>query len=663
MKDMSEKKATWIWFFGDFELHHHKKISMQREERGHLYPAPWRVYDCNRQVRFRRTFELEKPETVTFYLDGAGYVEIGGRRYASGETVSLAAGTHAILAPVMNEYGMPALFADGDTVRTDASWEATSFDQNWSQVGCWNLCDPAVRPSEFSLPTTRQDYVRTIPVDGGVVYDFGKETYIRLVLSGMETGSEIRLCYGESFEEAMDFEFAVISDRLLVTEPTHVFPARACRYVRIVGKQPREVSGLYEYLPFEVKCRFDCPDQEIRKIWEVAEYTFRLNSRMFYQDGIKRDRWVWSGDAYQSYFFNYYSYFDKEIIKRTILALRGGDPIASHLNTIVDYSLYWLVSLADYYRYTGDREFLSRIYSRAVGLMRYCEQFENAEGLIEGREGKDWTFIDWSDMDKTGAMAIMQMLYCRAAEAMATCAETVGDTESRDRYREKADTLRGVIRDVYWNRDKGAFVTTVHGKTPSEEVRRHANIFAVLMGFADAEMQASILERVLLNEEIPAITTPYFQLYELEAFCRLGRQDLVTERMRSYWGGMLREGATSFWEEYDPRMSGMEHYGMYGWKFDKSLCHAWGAGPLYLLGRYYAGIEPASDGYETFTVRPVLGGLPGFDITVPVKNGTVRVKLDGACAEITATCGGGTAQIGGKTYPLEAGVTLAVSLT
>ena len=100
---------------------------------------------------------------------------------------------------------------------------------------------------------------------------------------------------------------------------------------------------------------------------------------------------------------------------------------------------------------------------------------------------------------------------------------------------------------------------------------------------------------------------------------------------------------------------------MYGWKFDKSLCHAWGAGPLYLLGRYYAGIEPTSDGYETFTVTPVLGGLPAYDITVPVKDGSVRVCLDGDRAEILSTRAGGTAVVFGKSCPLTAGETLIVS--
>lgn len=41
---------------------------------------------------------------------------------------------------------------------------------------------------------------------------------------------------------------------------------------------------------------------------------------------------------------------------------------------------------------------------------------------------------------------------------------------------------------------------------------------------------------------------------------------------------------------------------MYGRKFGKSLCHAWGASPIYLLGKYYLGIKPTSAGYATYLV-------------------------------------------------------------
>ena len=58
---------------------------------------------------------------------------------------------------------------------------------------------------------------------------------------------------------------------------------------------------LYEYADLKDKGSFTCNDEEINKIYDVAKYTLHLNTREFFIDGIKRDRWVWSGDAYQSY--------------------------------------------------------------------------------------------------------------------------------------------------------------------------------------------------------------------------------------------------------------------------------------------------------------------------------------------------------------------------
>ena len=94
------------------------------------------------------------------------------------------------------------------------------------------------------------------------------------------------------------------------------------------------------------------------------------------------------------------------------------------------------------------------------------------------------------------------------------------------------------------------------------------------------------------------------RFYELEALCAMGEQNYVLKEMKDYWGGMLKLGATSFWEEYNPAKKGAEHYAMYGREFGKSLCHAWGASPIYLLGKYYLGVKPTSAGYATYIVEP-----------------------------------------------------------
>ena len=111
--------------------------------------------------------------------------------------------------------------------------------------------------------------------------------------------------------------------------------------------------------------------------------------------------------------------------------------------------------------------------------------------------------------------------------------------------------------------------------------------------------------------------------------------------MKDYWGGMLNEGATSFWEKYNPQDRGDEHLAMYGRPYGKSLCHSWGASPIYLLGRYFLGVEPVKAGYSEFSIQPVLGGLEWMEGTVPTPNGEIGVRMDQQQIRVKATEGQG----------------------
>ena len=177
----------------------------------------------------------------------------------------------------------------------------------------------------------------------------------------------------------------------------------------------------------------------------------------------------------------------------------------------------------------------------------------------------------------------------------------------------------------------------------------HEDIKEIL--YTEEQIRA-ITKNVLENDEIPAITTPFFGGFELDAMARIGRTDFVENRIRTYWKGMLDLGATTIWEEYNPAFSGAKHYEMYNHKYGKSLCHAWGASPIYLLGRYFLGVSPTSVGYETFTVHPYLGGFGFIEGTVPVGDGEVRVHLSKNELSVLATKEGGTLYFGGKEIPL-----------
>jgi hypothetical protein len=166
-------------------------------------------------------------------------------------------------------------------------------------------------------------------------------------------------------------------------------------------------------------------------------------------------------------------------------------------------------------------------------------------------------------------------------------------------------------------------------------------MFALIFDYANDRQKADIRTHVLLNDEVQKITTPYMRFYELEALCRINQQKFVLGEMKDSWGGMLRLGATSFWEEYNPTLSGAEHYAMYGRPFGKSLCHAWGASPVYLLGKYYLGVTPTSPGYQTYLVEPELGGLKWMKGEVPTPAGNIALSVTEKQITVETVAGNG----------------------
>ena len=94
---------------------------------------------------------------------------------------------------------------------------------------------------------------------------------------------------------------------------------------------------------------------------------------------------------------------------------------------------------------------------------------------------------------------------------------------------------------------------------------------------------------------------------------------------------------------------------MYGNPYEKSLCHAWSASPVYLLGNYRLGVQNTGIAYDTFAVRPDLGGLASFSGTVPVGKGHVSVSMDSGEVRVTSTVPGGILQVFGREISLEPG--------
>ncbi|MDR2148680.1 MAG: alpha-rhamnosidase [Tannerella sp.] len=657
--------ATWIYYPGDFEIRLGNEMQNRRTERGVFFPPFWKMDSHYVLVEFSKKLNLTSGEDIEIFVEGKYNVKFDGKLLSGNPAkIHIPAGEHRLNIKVYNQSRVPAIFVKGKTVQSDDTWLVTFEDKEWIDesgkasdtisgtvyvnAGCWNFDSPDAPPSQFRLATEAMPAVGIERQPGGILLDFGKETFGFVVFHGLRSEGKLNLYYGESKEEALDTEKCETLDRFTFqgdqAKDFTIPESRAFRYVYVEneGLIYDSVSMLYEYLPLEYRGKFRCNDELINRIWDISAYTLHLTTREFFIDGIKRDRWVWSGDAYQNYGMNYYLFFDSPSVRRTILNLRGKNPVTSHINTIMDYTFYWFIGIYDYYRYTGDLAFIEMIYPRMKSLMDYCLSRRNGNGMMEGLAG-DWVFIDWADfqMSKAGEVSVEQLLFCRSLEAMALCAGLLNQTDDLLNYKQLADDLFNKLFTAFWSDKKGAFVHNRENGVQSEQITPYTNLFAILFGYLDEAKTQSVKQNVLLNPDALKITTPYMRFYELEALCKLGEHQHVLREIRNYWGGMLNLGATSFWEKYNPNETGTEHLAMYGRPYGKSLCHGWGASPLYLFGKYYLGVQPETGGYKTFRICPALGDLQWIEGVVPVPEGEIKVYMDREQIKVSASQGEG----------------------
>ena len=653
--------AKWIWNYGDYEIYHVNEVLSRRQEFGADYPPFWNLYAPTPKVKFCRKFTCTTDGSMTLHVNGMGYILIDWVRYPADKKAEVKAGEHYVEVVIMNTSGLPCAFIESDVCPSDENWYTYDYDGKHIPAGTHEKYNSlSITPETFLFSYEHMEPVSVTERDNGLLYDFGKELFGYLYIDNANPSDSMHVSYGETIEEAVDTEYSLLFEDVSGNS-SYKLVQRAFRYIYITGSSAAiSVHADYEYLPLEYKGNFECDVEDVNKIWDMCAYTLHLNTREVFLDGIKRDRWIWSGDAYQCFKFNNYIFFDKDIVTRTLIALRGKEPFYEHINTITDYSLYWVISLYDFYTSFADVDFIKIIYPRAVSLMDFCTTRLNSEGFIVGQEidygFKDWVFIDWSDIDKTGAVSALQMLLIEANRSMAKLAKLIG--EPYEKYEKTADELVEKVNKFFWNEEKGAFIDSY--ESGKENVTRHSNIFAIMYDIATESQKEKIMQNVLLNDNITKITTPYFEGYELDVMGKCGNFKYIEDMLISYWKGMLDLGATAVWEEYNPANSGLEHYGAYDNKYGLSLCHAWGASPIYLLGKYYLGVTPTSPGYETFEVKPYLGRFGHIKGTVPINGGSVKIDLTNERLSVIADKDGGTLIFGGNTYPIIANEELVI---
>ncbi|MGC2161996.1 MAG: alpha-L-rhamnosidase C-terminal domain-containing protein [Silvibacterium sp.] len=462
--------------------------------------------------------------------------------------------------------------------------------------------------------------------------DFGREVVGRLELqSDSDEPADVTVQYGESEGEASNQPYLGIDPIHIAPHAIAYGPKSAFRYalVRFTGgKNIRyktiRLNGI-EY-PVTYKGYFSSSDPELNQMWAIGAYTAHLCMQDDIWDAPKRDRGRWMGDLDVSGSTIEDAFDDHFLMNETLDRLLGVAPIQQDVNGIPGYSAFWVIGEAEYFRHTGSVKQLESTHTRLVQLLHYMETELDQRDLFANQH-HTWPFVDWSPElygDTPEARRATQFEFYAAFSDGAWLLRQLHDTTNADLFQKRADAMK-VAAQKYLLDPSGSFGT-----------RWQTNAYAVLSGVADPSQYPAIWQNALSSvghvKYNALIITPYYNYYVISAMAKMSHRADALNWIRQYWGGMVNEGATSFWEGYDPSWykgsdfhDSLQADAMSGYRV--SLAHGWSSGVTPWLMEQILGIHPTGPGFSTVNIRPDLIDLQWAKGAEPTPNGMLGVAI------------------------------------
>jgi alpha-L-rhamnosidase len=436
----------------------------------------------------------------------------------------------------------------------------------------------------------------------------------------------------------------------------HRFPAVGFRFVRLQLhdiRHPvtlREVVAHAQFVGEQQVGDFECEDKLLQRLWQTSVYTARACTRPDdIWDGIKRDRLGWYGDARIAAMTYATTFLDPAPASGMLAKL----PTDEWVNGIPNFSFDAVAMLRDLLLAHGrDIPLRDENLQRIRAMLEWAEATQtNGDGFIIKTDAElqfGYGFLDWSSLPVGGRLEQLSWLQAKYLEALRNAAQIsswLGDSESAERYRLRADKLSGRIVEKFWSDECGFHHTLRRVREGYEKyspgwgeasyntdsdlgpsgASRHATAAAAFAGLATTDRWSLMLEELDKLDQ-PPVVTPMFLYYEQEARARLGDPIGAIERMRSYLADMVETNdAATIWESFEPQVRDFRKWGLHAWP--KSLCHGWGSGLVPLLQRWLLGLENLAPGWSRVRLHKPAMEM-GFSATVPTPFGPIRVDRE-----------------------------------
>ena len=447
---------------------------------------------------------------------------------------------------------------------------------------------------------------------------------------------------------------------------------------------------LFEWrFPAKNRTGFECSDERLSAVYKMCVDTAKVCMLDAYVDCPGYEQNIWVGDAGVTALVNLANFgaydFDARFLSLIASSLDDGMakiyrkgnkryterrflPCASFPTypegNIPIWSYMWVLSVANHYKYTGDKETLFALMPAVEETFARSIRLSDERGLLAINGA--WNLIEWAnnDVSEYGECVANSMMLAYCFAEFAKIYAELGNSEKAAEYAAHGVRIKAAVNKYAWNEERGAYIDTVRdeceykkyleyyaeiGKEPLSfekymalsRVSVQTNTFAVLYGIADGERREKALKLLADNiekgiyisgtpanrtaaapteEEAPGgivhIGSPFFMFCALGALFENGYSGLALKSIAREWGDMLDAGVTTCTENFNSKTE---------WK-TRSVAHAWSASPALYMVSEVLGVKPLKPGFAEFTVEPCQSKLAFARGSVPTPHGEIYVE-------------------------------------
>jgi alpha-L-rhamnosidase len=373
----------------------------------------------------------------------------------------------------------------------------------------------------------------------------------------------------------------------------------AFQYVKIVIEA---ISFDYQIRLKNIKC--DCvtsADPHIEKYLlktlstdlqiydEVSLRTLKNTMFETFEDGPKRDKRLWLGDFALLAGTNYLTFNNFDLVKKCLYLFAskikddGRMPACIytkptvHTGTeyIVDFAIKFGYFLLEYFEATNDFETVNDLWDAA---------FRQAEIILENfdRDGQFinkndwWIFVDWCpELQKDCAL---QAIIIFNMKKLIKLGKVLNKNNELEILNNAVKKISAYSINKYYDKDLELFISG-----GERQISWASQIWMVAAEVFDTNQSKMILNNLFNKAEAVKPVTPFIYHYTLEVLFKCGMKDKALELLREFWGGMIENGANTFWEVYDKSNPKFSPYGNY---LINSYCHSWSSTPAYFFRKY-----------------------------------------------------------------------------